>query len=396
VTGPYAPVSRLAERLGEVPLLDHHCHGILRDPPSREVVLDHLTEAPTRRSARTTPLDSALGIGVRAAVASLFEREGPLDADTYLELRSSLGSEQLLALALEAGGVRGLLVDTGYQSDDVLTPAELEAAGGVPTREVLRLEQLAARVIEELESPSSYLERLVAALARHDEVVAYKSVAAYRVGLALPRAMPTPRELELALARILHARDRGERVRVAERAVIAATLFAALLHQPRPLQLHVGIGDPDVRLGEGRPGRLQPFLEGVGELGARVVLLHTYPFHREAALLAHDYEHVFLDVGLALSFVGPGASRVLAEVLELAPWAKLCYSSDAFGLPELFALGAFAHRWALAAYVEPLLEGGWMSERDAFHLARLVGYENAIALYELPWPLPALESVDAD
>jgi len=32
---------------------------------------------------------------------------------------------------------------------------------------------------------------------------------------------------------------------------------------------------------------------------------------------------------------GTRASAVLAEVLELAPFGKVLYSSDAFGLPEL-------------------------------------------------------------
>jgi len=385
---PLLPASRLAERLEEVPLLDHHCHGILRETPTTEAVLDHLTEAPGRASARTSPLESALGMAVRAAFARLFDIEVPLDAQEYLERRCTVSGEQLLALALEAGGVRGLLVDTGYRSEHILSPAQLEAASGVPTREVLRLEELAAQILEDLDSPASYEERLLDALgALGGEVVAYKSVAAYRVGLDLPQSRPAPRELEMALARILEARDRGGPVRVAERAVIAATIFEVLEHRPRPLQLHVGIGDPDVRLARGRPGDLQAFVEGVAPLGARLVLLHTYPFHREAALLAHDYEHVFVDVGLALSFVGPGAERVLGEVLELAPWAKVCYSSDAFGLPELYALGAFAHRSALARVLEPLHVAGWLSEREVFHIARLIGYENALALYELSWPL---------
>ena len=42
------------------------------------------------------------------------------------------------------------------------------------------------------------------------------------------------------------------------------------------------------------------------------------------------------DVGEAIPQVGGRAPTVLAELLELAPWSKVLYSSDAFGLAELY------------------------------------------------------------
>lgn len=385
---PLVPATVLAERLADVPLLDHHCHGILRTKLDTETVLDHLTEAPGREAARTTPLESSLGIGVRAALGLVLGLESPVSSEEYLAARAALEPEDLLARSLAAGGVRGLLVDTGFRSELLLEPGELEAASGVPAREVVRLEAIAEGVLADLGTAADFLGALDEAIARAARrAVAYKSVAAYRSGLDLPERPPSPRALESQLARILDARDRGLGVRVVERELVAAIVWRAVEVAPLPIQLHVGIGDPDVRLARGRPGELQPFIEAVAPRGARLVLLHTYPFHREAALLTHDYANVFMDLGLAESFVGPAAPRVFAETLELAPWGKLCYSSDAFGLPELYALGAFSHRRAMAAYLEPLLEQGWIAEREAFRLARLVGYENALALYELPWPL---------
>ncbi|ACU54869.1 amidohydrolase 2 [Acidimicrobium ferrooxidans DSM 10331] len=386
---PLAPASVLAERLADVPLLDHHCHGIVREAPDTDTVLDHLTEAPDRLAARTTPLESSLGIGVRAALGLVLGLEAPVRSEDYLTARAAYAPEDLFARSLATGGVRGLLVDTGFRSELVLEPAELEAASGVPALEVVRLEAIAERVLADLGATADFRAALEAAVARAARrAVAYKSVAAYRSGLDLPDRPPAPRALETALARILDERDRGHGVRVVDRDLVAAIVWAALEVAPLPLQFHVGIGDPDVRLARGHPGELQPFIEAIAPHGVRLVLLHTYPFHREAALLAHDYPHVFVDLGLAESFVGPAAPAVLAEMLELAPWGKLCYSSDAFGLPELYALGALGHRRAMAAYLEPLLAEGWIAEREAFRLARLVAYENALALYELPWPLP--------
>ena len=62
------------------------------------------------------------------------------------------------------------------------------------------------------------------------------------------------------------------------------------------------------------------------------------------------FPQVYLDVGLTLHYVGPArAEAVLAEAMELAPFSKLLYSSDAFGLAELYLLGALTFRTALAA-----------------------------------------------
>ncbi len=56
---------------------------------------------------------------------------------------------------------------------------------------------------------------------------------------------------------------------------------------------------------------------------------------RAGGALAQAYPHVYLDVGLALHHVGARASAVLAESLELAPFGKALFSSDAAGPAEL-------------------------------------------------------------
>ena len=75
------------------------------------------------------------------------------------------------------------------------------------------------------------------------------------------------------------------------------------------------------------------------------MLLHCWPYQRQAGYLAAVWPQVYLDVGLTLGYVGPTrAAAVLAEAMELTPFGKLLYSSDAFGLPELYLLGAHTFR----------------------------------------------------
>ena len=58
---------------------------------------------------------------------------------------------------------------------------------------------------------------------------------------------------------------------------------------------------------------------------------------------------MYLDVGLALHYVGARAAAVVAESLELAPFGKVLFSSDAWGPAELHYLGALLWRRATAA-----------------------------------------------
>ncbi len=118
-----------------------------------------------------------------------------------------------------------------------------------------------------------------------------------------------------------------------------------------PVQFHVGYGDSDVDLHRCNPLLLTPLLRAIQPAGTPVMLLHNYPYHREAGYLAQVFPHVYVDAGLATHNLGRRAPALLAEALELAPFGKFLYSSDAFGLPELYYLGAALFRTALSGFL---------------------------------------------
>ena len=107
-----------------------------------------------------------------------------------------------------------------------------------------------------------------------------------------------------------------------------------------PIQFHVGYGDSDVDLHRCNPLLLTGLLRAIEPAGVPVMLLHNYPFHREAGTWPRCSRHVYVDAGLATHNLGGGSPALIAEALELAPFGKFLYSSDAFGLPELYYLGA--------------------------------------------------------
>src|SRR5690606_42122719 len=118
-------------------------------------------------------------------------------------------------------------------------------------------------------------------------------------------------------------------------------------------------------------------------LGTDLVLLHGYPYHRHAAHLAGVFPHVYAGSGAALVRTGARAATVLAEILELAPFGKILFSSGARGLPELHVVGARLFRDALARVLGTwAAEGAWALP-DAERVAGLLAEGNARRVYGL-------------
>jgi predicted TIM-barrel fold metal-dependent hydrolase len=94
---------------------------------------------------------------------------------------------------------------------------------------------------------------------------------------------------------------------------------------------------------------------------------------------------VYLDVGLTLHHVGPVRARaVLEEALEITPFRKLLYSSDAYGLAEFYGLGALAFRRGLGELLQDRVDADELSLPDALRLARWTAADNARRVYRLP------------
>jgi hypothetical protein len=73
----------------------------------------------------------------------------------------------------------------------------------------------------------------------------------------------------------------------------------------------------------------------------------------------------------------------LAEVLELAPFHKVLYSSDAYGLPELYFLGATLFRRSVTEVLDRWVLRDDVLLEDAQLIAADIAAGNARALYRL-------------
>ena len=139
--------------------------------------------------------------------------------------------------------------------------------------------------------------------------------------------------------------------------------------------MHCGFGDADLHLWRADPSYLKPLLERFRE--TPFVLLHCYPFVREAGWLAHVYGNVWFDLSLTIPHVARAAEHV-REALELAPVSKLLYASDAARTPELYFLAA---KWWREALAEVLDEALPPNEAEA--AGRAILRDNALALYRV-------------
>jgi predicted TIM-barrel fold metal-dependent hydrolase len=150
-----------------------------------------------------------------------------------------------------------------------------------------------------------------------------------------------------------------------------------------PIQIHTGFGDRDLDLHRANPVLLLDFLRLPEVSRVPVLLLHCYPYHREAGYLAQAFPTVYFDVGLGVNHLGVRGVELIAESFELAPFAKQLYSSDAWGLPELHFLGAALWRRAIGrTFGRWVADGDW-SLRDAMRVAAMIGHDNAHRVYDL-------------
>lgn len=334
--------------------------------------------------ARHLPFDTPLGLAVRRHCAPLLDLPRHAPADEYLARRAELGAQEVDRRFLTAAGTEVFCVDTGYTPHPITTPGELARTAGATAYEVVRLESVAEAVAAAGVEPEAYPAAFRTAAeeaVRRPGVVAVKSVAAYRTGFDLDPARP-PEALVVAAARQWLA-DGG---RLADPVLVRHLLWTAV-DLGLPLQLHTGFGDNDIRLHRVDPTHLTDWLH-LTRGTIPVLLLHCWPYQRQAAYLAAVFEHVYLDVGLTLHHVGPARSRaILAEALEITPFRKLLYSSDAYGLAELYRLGALAFRRGLGELLQDLVDADELGLPDALRIAAWAAGDNARRLYGLPDPV---------
>lgn len=372
--------------LRAIPLLDHHAHTVRRDQAALDL--------PTFRRCFSECTDPAMDAHLRNTLVyrrAIRDLAALLGCDAtepaVWAARSALPFPDLMRRCFHACNMSRQLLDSGFGAAVNVDLPEMERLTGVPVAPILRIETY----IEELISQTQSLSQLEEALrvrvrsAREDGTVGLKSIAAYRGGLHIERRSADEAGAELAH---LHAilQERGS-VRLTQRPLLEYLLRAALEEAAAialPVQFHVAFGDDDADLRLANPLHLRSILQDPQLRHAPIVLLHCYPYVREAGYLANIYSNVYVDVSLSVPLTGAGTSARFAEALELAPTSKVLFATDSHSIPELFYIAALHGRRALGRCLANLIAMDYLTPVEAQETAEQILWRNARRVYGNP------------
>jgi uncharacterized protein len=399
MTAPgHTPLTALTSNTPEI--VDAHCHGIAAMDLSNEQFAMWCTESSQPAAPGTSYFDSPLGLAIRRWCPPVLGLAKHSAMDEYIARRAALGPATVNKLMLRSARLSALLVDTGY-GEQLSSPAELGRAAEAAAFEIVRIESLAEAVARK--SPAeSFVPAVRDAFANFGgNVVAFKSILAYRHGFDIV-AEPPDREIVTGHVRAWQQQP-GALMPLRDPVILRFLIWEALTCAPhpsgvvRPLQLHVGYGDADLELQQSNPLLLTRLIRRAQSVqAAPLVLLHCYPFHREAAYLASVYPNVYYDIGLISSHTGSSIKTVMRESLELAPFGKLHYSSDGCALAELFYVSVRGFTSALDMALGKWAADGDATVDDVVAIKRKILGGNARALYPGLCGSPSLPSRPAD
>lgn len=384
---PSSASTEIAQLVERLPLLDDHCHGVFEHDLSPKQFAPLINEGGNPTPVGTTRWETPVGLAIRRHCAPLLDLEPFSTPAAYLERRAALGAAEVNRRLLQAAGLGGQIIDTGYRSTDIASLAAMSEISGVPNWEIVRLESVAEEVASSGVAAGAYPAAFKDALAKRAAgAVGFKTVLAYRGGFEIDPSPPSDSDVVAAAGGWLREIEAGGAPRLTDQTLLRFGIWASAeagRARGLPLQFHVGYGDTDLTLHQSNPSLLSGLIRQLGTVDMGVALLHCYPYHREAAYLADAFPNVVFDLGLALTFTGASAGRILADAMEVAPFTKQLFSSDGFGAAELHYLGARAFRAGLTGVLSGWIEDDNCTVQEAARIAMLIGSENARRVYPL-------------
>jgi uncharacterized protein len=368
---------------GDALLVDHHVHGVVDRPLDRAAFELLINEGGAPAPSGMSHFDSPVGLAVVTHCAPVLDLEPGCDPDSYLDARASLGTDEVNRRLVRAAGLHALIVDTGHRPGAVLDPDAMAEVAAAPAYTVRRIEHVAEEAASRADGPTAWLADIGDALSdAAARSVGFKTIVAYRGGYALDASPPSRREVESSAEAWFAAGASRLDSPVLLRHVLHAAVDAAA-SESIPIQAHAGFGDTDLTLHLADPSVFTPWVRELGQREVELIFLHCYPYHRNAGYLASVFPHVSFDVGCMFHYTGASSATVLAEAMELAPWTKLLYSSDAFGLPEFIYLGALLFRRAMERVLGTWTAAGDCTVRAADAIRAAVYSGNAQRIYRL-------------
>jgi len=371
--------------LGRFIFIDQHAHSILKGHMELDAIAFRqcLSESRSVSVLQDHLPASVYYLDLVNQLCTLF---GVSSEEGLLSYRLRQPEGEYLNRLWDDVSIGGLIIDDGFRPREMLTLGRLSQLCGRPVFRCLRIESVLEEALSQAASfnelAASFQKQLVAG--RPPGTVALKTIAAYRGGLELE--MVTGDQARNDFDRAKNALKSEGVARISRCPLYHYFLLEAFelaASERLPVQLHTGIGDDDADLRECNPLCLRPVMRSSLFANTGFVLLHCYPYIREAAYLAAIYPNVYMDLSLAISLVSPLAEAMLIETLSAAPTTKILAGSDGHSMPETHWYGVICWKRALEKALSWLTDSGFLSEQQALDIAGRILHENARKLYAL-------------
>ncbi len=378
----------LREGIGQVAFVDHHVHAPYKR--AHAIPLDDFRRPFTEASIPavwTENIPTLIGYQwMVRELARLLHCEATENA--VLAARNGMAVVPYHRLLADAANLGACYADDLFAAGQCYPIDVWSEVIRRPVERVLRVETFVEQGYATCETLDDALERLtreITAPARR--LVSLKSIAGYRTGLAFASPSTTQRQQAAkAYQELRSAALSTSPGRIADKALVDTIVWTALeaaAPQALPMQFHVAFGDDDIIMTKNDPTLMRALFAHAPFRAVPLVLLHCYPFHRQAGYLASTYPNVYVDLGLTIPIVGPGAATVLAETLELCPTRQLLASTDGHMEPEFQWFAIFVWRWALARVLNQYVEWDILNGNTALATAHAILHDNALRVYQM-------------
>lgn len=247
--------------------------------------------------------------------------------ENFIEERNRLIRDdpiRYMKLLFDDAKIEGLVIDEGFG----------EKRGEIPIKYKLlyRIEKLIDRDSKLFSLPFDkaveLFEETLRRKVREENYGGFKSIIAYRTGLKIECNEVRAKEDFVSTGSEWY----GRRAKAFRDYLFCKTMEIAK-ELKVPFQVHTGAGDRDIKFELSRPSYLTDL---VRRYEGKIVFVHGgYPYHRETAWMSYLFPSVYLDLSQVTPFAPLGSLNALEEVLEVAPFNKVMYGSDAFDLPEI-------------------------------------------------------------
>lgn len=303
----------------------------------------------------------------------------------YLTKRAEIGPDRLIERLLARANISQFLIDDGYGGDwqFMLSLDELSTVIERPVHRVLRIETELEDLLGKVGTIQSVVDGFQERVEADSSIRALKTIAAYRGGLELQTVTEAEARDELDF---LKWRNKGgsSSIRLEGTKMhhyLLGEAFAIAREKQLSVQVHCGLGDSDLILDRANPTKMTTVFKDKRYEGVDFVLLHCFPYVKEAAYLASVFSSVHLDLSLAPLMVSPAIGRIYREVLSVAPLSKIMAGTDGHSFPEAYFYGALSSRKGLAQALASLEEEGYLSEKEGSLYGNRILWENSRELY---------------